>query len=491
VNYTIIFKLLSSILFILALAFLSCLGVAIYYHGDGSETGAIAGFTYSILSALLLGLLFLVWGRKNNKTFFRKEALAVIGLGWILSSIVGALPYWLVLPHCSFADAVFEASSGLTTTGASVFSDFEGYPKSLLFWRSLSQWIGGMGVVVFFVAILGFLGAGGKILYSNESSGTVADLDSARVQTGVIRIWTLYLILSAACTLAYMVAGMNFFDAINHMFTTLSTGGFSTRAASIGAYNSAAIEWICILFMILGGTSFLWMIHIQNKSWHVVKKNSEVLIYFLIILASSLVVTGSLIFHHNYSDLHDAIRSSLFHVVSIMTTTGFGTRDFEEWNVLTHVIFLGLMIVGGCSGSTAGGVKVARIVVGLKMALRVIHRSFSSRVIRPVKMNGQALTDAAREGTMAYLLLVGLIIFFSIPVLVFFEQNISFEGAFSGVLACFFNIGPGIGEVGPTDNYGFFHDYSKYFLSILMIMGRLELFAVLALFLPSFWKRFS
>jgi len=491
VNYSIIFKLLSSILFIMALAFLSCLGVAFYFQGQGSEQGAILGFTYSILLTLLPGFLLLRWGQKSTKTFFRKEALAVIGLGWILSSVVGALPYWLILPDCSIASAVFESASGLTTTGASVFTDFESFPRSLLFWRSLSQWIGGMGVVVFFVAILGFLGAGGKILYSNESSGTAADLDSARVQTGVIRIWTLYLVLSASCTVAYMLAGMGLFDAVNHMFTTLSTGGFSTRAASIAAFDSAAVEWVCILFMILGGTSFLWMVHIQNKSWQIVRKNSEVLIYFCIILCSTFIVTGSLIFHHNYSDMHDAIRSSLFHVVSIMTTTGFGTRDFEEWNILTHVIFLGLMVVGGCSGSTAGGVKVARIAIGLKSALRVVHRSFSSRVIRPVKMNGQALTDSARESATAFLLLVGLIIFFSMPVLVFFEQNISFEGAFSAILACFFNIGPGIGEVGPTDSYGFFHEYSKFFLSILMIMGRLELFAVLVLFLPSFWKRFS
>ncbi len=490
-NYSIILRLLSAILFIMGIAFTLCVGVGIHYNGSGAETQSIIGFAYSVGASLILGAILFFAGHQKDKTFFRKEGLAVIGLGWIAASIVGALPYYLILEGCSISDAIFESTSGLTTTGASVFSDFETFPRSLIFWRSLSQWIGGMGVVVFFVAILGFLGAGGKILYSNEASGMTAELDSGRIQTGVKRIWILYLALSGSCILLYYLGGMSLFDAVNHMFTTLSTGGFSTLSESFGGFESPFLEWVAILFMALGGTSFLWILMLLNKNWFQAKKNSEVRAYFILIIGASAILTFVLLYWHKYESVHDAIRTSMFQVISISTTTGFATRDFEEWHMLSHILLMGLMIVGGCSGSTAGGVKVARILVGIKSVLRIVSKSYSSRVVRPIYMNGRALDHQSREAVVTFLLLVCIVIVFSMPILGVLEPGMSFEGNVSTVLACFFNIGPGFSEVGATDNFGFFHHHTKFFLSILMIMGRLELFAVLALFSPAFWRRFS
>ena len=489
-NYSIIFRLLSAIQFILGLAFSLCIGMAYIYRHAGNETNAVAGFAYCTGAALLLGGLFLYLGRDKDNTFFKKEATAVIGLGWISAILVGALPYWIILDTCSLADAVFESTSGLTTTGATVLENLESHPHSLLFWRSLSQWIGGMGVVVFFVAILGFLGAGGKILFTQESSATAAELDFARIQTGVTRLLLLYLGLSSLCATVYLLGGMNLFEALNHTFTTIATGGFSTSSSSIAGFGSPLLEWSAILFMALGGTSFLWMLLVFKKNWHSVRLNSEVKAYYAILILAAGLVTYVLINHEGYASWHEAIRSSLFQVTSIMTTTGYSTRDFGSWNLIAQVLLLGLMVVGGCSGSTACGLKVGRILVGIKSALRMVGRSYSNRVIRPIHMNGKVLNNESRERVVTYIVLNGWLLLFCMPILALLEPAISFEGCFSAVVACIFNIGPAFGEFGPMENYGFLRDFSKYFLSVLMIMGRLELFAILALFIPSFWRRF-
>lgn len=489
-NFSIIFRLLSAIQFSLCLAFLVCIGTDLIFR-DSTDNSTLWGFAYSLIVALSTGSLLLFLGRKKETTFFKKEALAVIGLGWISASLVGALPYLFILENCSYPDALFEAASGLSTTGASIFSEFEHFPKSLLFWRSLSQWIGGMGVVVFFIAILSFLGAGGKILYSNEASASAADLDSPRIQSGVIRIGVLYLTLSLLCMIAFKLGGMGTFDAINHAFTTLSTGGFSTLEASFAGFQSPLLEWIAIVFMMAGGTSFLWILFLAKRSWRNVRSNSEVLSFFGIILLATTLTTLVIVYLDGYSNWNDAIRTSLFQVVSVMTTTGFATADFAEWHLLAQVMLMALMAIGGCSGSTAGGLKVTRIQVGLKAARRMIANSFSKRVVRPITMNGRVLNKDSREEVVTYLLLSAWVIFFSVPLLAILEPELSYEGSYSAILACFFNIGPGMAEFGPSHNFGFLHDSSKYLLSFLMIMGRLELYAILALFLPSFWKRFS
>ena len=475
----------------LVIAFLLSIGAGFWFGELEQETAALNGWIGSVGCAMVLACLFLFLGRKAQQKMFRKEALCVIGLGWILASLIGAIPYILILPDCSIATAVFESTSGLTTTGASAFEKFENLPKSLLFWRCLSQWIGGLGVVVFFVAILSFLGAGAKILFSNESSGHSTQIETGRIQDGVFKILLLYLGLSGLCLIAFKACGMNVYDAICHMFATVSTGGFSTYEASIAAFNSPLIEWVTILFMALGGTSFFVMLKVLRGNWRAFTQNTEVIAYFLTILIASLIMSELVALHNQDNQWHDAIRAATFQVVSIITTTGFGTANFEDWQPASKLIILCLMFLGGCSGSTAGGSKIIRFVVVIKMIAVNIERSFRSRVVRHIHINGKSIDRTDLDNTITYMLLLGIITFFSLPAIALLQGDLSIESTLGAMLGTLYNVGPGLGAVGPAHNYAFLHDSTKYFLSLLMIMGRLELYAILVLFAPSLWRRFS
>jgi trk system potassium uptake protein len=487
-NYPIIFKLLGIILVALGIAFCLSLGVGLLCASDSNEKHALLGFGISIVIAWGLAFVFFLLGRKGDNKILRKEALCVIGLGWILAILIGALPYLIVLDDCRISDAVFESASGLTTTGASVFSHLESFPKSLLFWRAMSQWIGGLGVVVFFVAIFSFLGVGAKNLFSAESSARPTDITSSRMQSGIIQILLYYLALSGICALSFHWAGMSWFDAFCHMYTTISTGGFSTHNASIAYFQNPLIEWLVIVFMVLGATSFLVILPIFQGKLDTIRKSTETAVFYVILICSSLVVAFYSL--NDISDLNNALRTSTFHVVSIMTTSGFTTVDYDTWASFTHIIFLALMIIGGCSGSTAGGIKVIRFVVALKMSMFNIEKSFRTHVVRPVKINGRNLSYSVTEGVINYIIIIVLISYLSLILISLFEPDLSFKGTFSAAIACLHNVGPGFQEVGPTKIYQPFHDITKYFLALLMVMGRLELYAILVLFCPSLWKRF-
>ena len=495
-NYRILARLLGIVTGALGVALCVCLCVALYYHhfeADAREAAAIPGFCRSAAIAFLLTLMFELLGRRASRRIFGKEALAIIGLSWILATVVGALPYVLIAKNAGFADGVFEAASGFTTTGASIFWDVESLPRSLLFWRALTQWIGGLGVIVFFVAILSFLGAGAKILFSNESSASSTDLDSERVQTGVSKIVRLYLLFSLMFTLAYVAAGMSWFDAICHMGAALSTGGFSTHNASIGYFSSPLIEWLTILFMLIGGMNFILLLKIRyGASGKLVWGNSEFKAYLAIVLFSTLICA---IFNHFGTREHPEtlmtdFRDGAFAVVSVMTTTGFATKNFDLWMPVLHTLLLMLMVVGGCTGSTAGGVKVVRVVTSLRYARLMLERSFRSNVVRSLRINGKPLPAEECEESNGFLIVTALVIVAGLMLMSFFEPRVSFEGTFSSVLACLFNVGPGFAEVGPMRCYADMHIATKYLLALLMILGRVELFAILALFSPSLWKKF-
>lgn len=490
-NFPLVSRLIGVALTILALAFAVCLGVAYLMDDPQSLDLTTRAFFASIGISLFGAALFFWVGRSHTKKFFRKEALCTIGLSWLLASLVGAIPYLIVTPEVGVAGAIFESASGLTTTGASVLSDLESLPASLLFWRSLSQWVGGMGVVVFFVAVLGFIGVGAKMLYANEASGVVSEFEESRIQSTVARLIIIYFGLSTACALAFWLAGMTPFEAINHAFTTLSTGGFSTRSASLAAYESATIEWIAVIFMILGGVSFMLIVRFAIGRFRYARRNTEFIAYFLILFLATVLIALTLLIDGTESNLHEAFRDSAFQVASIMTTTGFATEDFATWSALPQMTLLLLMVIGGCSGSTAGGLKVFRLVIAFRLSLLSIERSFRARIVRRIQMNGNTLTPQTLTDTANYLVLAAFVLLGSILAISIFEPQLEVDTNLSAIFACFFNIGPGLSEVGPTQNFAFFHPYSKYFLSLLMIMGRLELYAILALFAPSLWKRFS
>jgi trk system potassium uptake protein TrkH len=490
-NYPILFKLQSIILGAMAVAFAICFGLALLLDQQGTSNIAVIGFSVSFLVAACLSLGCFILGKTGDNTLFRKEALATIGCGWIVASLTGALPYFLILPDISFTEAFFESASGLTTTGASILSDLESLPRSLHFWRALSQWMGGLGVVVFFVAVLSFLGAGAKVLFSRESSAQAADLNTSRVQSGVFRLVQLYLGLSVVCTIVYWICGLSWFESIVHMFTTLSTGGFSTRSGSIADFNNPALEWSVTFFMALGGTSFLLIIDALGRKWKSITTSTELKAYYLLLTGFTVAITVFLLIDPDAGfDSPTAVRTAAFQVVSIMTTTGFATADFDVWLPVTHILLLAAMFIGGSSGSTAGGTKVIRFIVALKVSAQQVEKAYRSRVIRPLKVNGKSLSLGEQETIMVYIVILTLIIFSGTLLISFLEPAMSFEGTVSSMAACIFNIGPGFAEIGPTRNFAGLHAYTQVFLSMLMIMGRLELFALLVLFSPSLWKRF-
>ncbi len=490
-NYAILFKLQSVILGAMAAAFALSLGVAGLLDEGPAAGVAMRGFGVSLLVAAVLSLGCWLAGRRGDNTLFRKEALATIGVGWLVASLMGALPYLLILPDLTVAGAIFESASGLTTTGASVLDNLEALPRGLHFWRSLSQWMGGLGVVVFFVAVLSFLGAGAKILFSHESSAQAADLNTERVQQGVWGLVRIYLGLSVLCTAVYWLCGLSGFEAVTHMFTTLSTGGFSTRSGSIADFANPALEWAAIGFMALGGTSFPVMLEVLRRRTKALRTSTEIKAYCLLLVVATAAIAGFLLADPGRGlPFGQALRTAAFQVVSILTTTGYTTADYDRWLPVTHVLLLLLMLIGGCSGSTAGGAKVIRFVIALKVSLQQIERAYRARVVRPLRANGRGVSPAEQETVLVYLVLVSLVVLAATLVVAFLEPKMSFAGTVSSMAACLFNIGPGLAEVGPAHNYAGLHGLTQLFLSLLMVLGRLELFALLVLFSPSLWKRF-
>lgn len=477
------------VLLALSGAFLLCIGVGMIM-GETLGDQSLKAFEITIAIAVGLAVICHMLGRRGEARLFRREALCAIGLSWILCTIVGAIPYALT-EHCDLSDAIFESASGLTTTGATAFNNFHEFPASLLFWRSLSQWVGGLGVVVFFVAILSSLGAGAKILFSNESSGASSDFDQGRIQKGAFDLMLFYLGLSAACAVAYQLSGMNWFQAINHAMTTVATGGFSTEPMSIEQFQSPTIEWISIVFMALSATTFIFTIRLIRGRTHILKQNQEVYWFYTILAVSTGLLVLYLVELTGELPDHNTVRTAAFQVVSIMTTTGYSTANFDEWLPPAKMLLIILMFIGGCSGSTGGGVKVVRIVIALRAAVRSVTHAFRPNVTIPMRMGGQNLSESTIHNVILFLCLMAALQIFSMLFISALEPNLSFLGVFSSVQATLFNIGPGFEAVGPTQNFHFLRPTTKIFFSLLMILGRLELYAVMVLFVPSVWRRFS
>ncbi len=489
-NTTLIHRLLCMVLLALAGAFALSLGVGLLL-GERWSDPAPPAFAGSIATTLALAGLFHLLGRRGETRLFRREALCAIGLSWIFATVVGALPYYLAIEDCPVASAVFESASGFTTTGATAFPEFHRFPGSLLFWRSLSQWMGGLGVVVFFVALLSSLGAGAKILFSHESSGASTDFEQGRIQRGAFVLLVYYLGLTTACLLAYRLGGMTWFQAVNHAMTTTATGGFGTEAGSFEAFNSPALEWTATVFMALSATTFVTVIRLLRRRSTRLRDDHEVLWFYAILVASTLLLALYLVDSSGRLPDHDSIRAAAFQAVSIMTTTGFSSVDFDTWLAPAKTLLLILMFIGGCSGSTGGGVKVVRVVIALRATVRSVIHAFRPQLTVPLRVGARALGERAIQSTSLFLLLMVAVMAVSMLVVSASEPELSFLGVVSAVQASLFNIGPGFDAVGPARDFAFLRDSTKLYLSLLMIMGRLEIYAVFVLFIPSAWKRFS
>lgn len=538
-------RLVSRLLGLLSLLIASCMVLSLPWswpHFGQTrflETQSLRGMLLAITVSGAVGGGLIALGRRSSGSVLRKEALAVVGLGWLLCGFLGSLPFLLTptyrLPGVamSLPDAMFESISGFTTTGASVLTQLEvppgidhceqaavrgeiAYvPRSVLFWRSLTHWLGGMGIIVLFVAILGQLGAGGKALMRREVPGPIADSLRPRVRETAMIMWTIYLLLSAALTLLLWLQGLDIFESLCHTFGTLATGGFSTRNASVGAFNSPAIEFTLILFMLAAGTNFnLYYVLLRQppgpgrtgiiSRLTAVASDPEFRVYLAIITLSTLVLTGVLWQAGGYGTLATGFRHACFNVTAVITTTGFGTEDFTVWPWFSQAWLLLLMFVGGCSGSTGGGIKVIRCIVLMKVLLLEGERAFRPNLIRPLRIAGQRVADAVGRDVLVYFCLISVIFATSWLALVALESSSARSSAqwtgsgaastsilsdcAGAVTATLNNIGPGLGVCGPHGNYTHFSDAGKLLLSLLMLLGRLELFAVIVLFIPGFWK---
>lgn len=503
------------------------------------EFRALKGMLLAIGVSTLFGVGLIACGRNSSGSVLRKEALAVVGLGWLLCGFLGSLPYLLTptyrLPGVpmSLADAMFESISGFSTTGASVLTQLEvppgvadcelaaknrniAYvPRSVLFWRSLTHWLGGMGIIVLFVAILGQLGVGGKALMRREVPGPIADTLRPRVRETAMIMWTIYLALSGLLVLILLCQGMSLFESFCHTFGTLATGGFSTRNGSVGAFGSNTIEFTLTIFMLAAGINFnLYYVFLKQppgpdrtgplQRLMLITRDPEFRVYLSIIVVSAMGVSLVLLNSGTYDTLATASRHAWFNVVAVITTTGFGTQDFAAWPWFGQAWLLVLMFVGACSGSTGGGIKVIRCIVLFKVLLLETERAFRPNLIRPVRLSGQRVDDSVGKDVLIYICLITAIFAGSWMALVGLESfsprsleqwNHSDRGAGSiltdcagAVTATLNNIGPGLGVCGPHGNYTHFSDPGKILLTLLMLLGRLELFAVMVLFVPGFWR---
>ncbi len=442
----------------------------------------------------LLGLILILSGGKLSNRIPRREGILIVGLGWVFSAVLGSIPFVIGEPNLSPAAALFESVSGFTTTGATVISDLTEWPRAILLWRSVMQWLGGLGILVLFVALLSGSG-GAKFLFRNESSFQSEQASTARIHDTALNFLIVYVALTAVCLLGLKGLGLGWFDAVAHSFTTVATGGFSPHNESIAYFSNFAngllIEiWIAI-FMFLGSTSFLVYVVIKSGRWKELRRLEEVRWYFLLVVMGILAAWAVGTMGGGMGAL-EALRGAVFTIVSIASTTGYVTANYEQWPVATYFIILALMLVGGCAGSTSGGLKVSRLILLIRAAWQEVVKAFRPNQIMAMRVNGNQIDDVARAQTVLFIAIFALMSLGSMVVVAVIEtsQGIDFATTVSAVLATFGNIGPGYGDVGPTDNYGQFQPSTQLFLSLLMIMGRLELYAILVFFVPAVWKKY-
>lgn len=459
-----------------------CLPVSLYYKEE--EWKAI--LLSAVITALVGFILRFTTRNLPSKELKKRDGYIVVTSGWIVMSIFGALPFILSGSIPNFTNAFFETISGYTTTGASILNDIESVPKGILFWRSFTQWIGGMGIIVLAVAILPFLGIGGMQLFVAEAPGITPDKLQPRIQDTAKRLWFIYVGLTLLEAILLYFGGMGIFDAVNHSLTTMATGGFSTKNASAAYYDTPFIQYVLIVFMFLAGTSFTLTYYALKRNFKKITKNEEFIVYTLFTLAITIIVTITVMVVSD-NGLEKSFRDSLFQVVSLITTTGFVSADYTAWAPFLSVLFFILLLVGGSAGSTAGGVKVIRHVVLFKNSFLELKRQLHPSAVLPVRISGKAIDQGVVSNVLAFIMIYILI--FILGVILLSTMNIDFTTAFGAVATSLGNVGPGIGDVGPLDNFYNIPTAGKWLLSFLMLLGRLELFTVLMILTPHFWKK--
>ena len=423
--------------------------------------------------------------RRETHRIGIREGFAIVGFGWIMASLLGALPYTFsgILPN--YVDAVFETVSGLTTTGASVISDLEIVPRGILLWRSLTHWLGGMGIIVLFIAFLPEIGAGAIHMFRAEVPGPTADRVVPRLRDTAVALWGIYTVLTVAQILMLLLAGMSFFESVNHTFATMATGGFSTKNNSVLYFDNLAIELIIVLFMTIAGGNFGLYFLVWKKGIRVLFHDLEFKAYLAIMGLSTLVMAANLVLAAG-QPAGQALRDSLFAASSIMTTTGFVTADFDRWPAFSKFVLLLLMFVGGCAGSTAGAIKVVRLLLLGKQSWTELKRELHPKMVFTVKIDGKPVAQSILQVTGQFFFVY--ISTFVLSVLLVTAAGMEAWDGIGAVAATLGNVGPGFGAVGPTTTYSLQSDFIKIVLSACMLLGRLELFTLLIFLRPEFWR---
>jgi len=484
VNIGAVSNVIGVLLGVLGCFMLTALPFSLYYNSG--DTGAIL---MGAFTTILFGVLIWLFSRRFDKKVGKREGYLIVAMGWLSISVFSMLPYWISGTLPDVTNALFESISGLTTTGASVINDIEAAPKGILFWRSLTQWIGGMGIIVLTVAIFPLLGIGGVELFVAEAPGPTSGKIHPRIKETAKRLWFIYVGLTISLTVILTLEGMSFYEAINHGLTTMATGGFSTKNASIAYFNTPIIQYTICLFMFLAGVNYTVIYYGLNRDFKKVWRSDEFKTYLFLVLGLALLVT-TVVYLVSDIALEQAFRDSIFQIISIITTTGFVSADYTSWTPALTLLFFILLFVGGCAGSTSGGIKIIRHLVFFKNSLLEFRRLLHPKAVIRIKIDQRLVAGRILTHILVFLMIYLIIFVLGSVVMTIiladFEQPIITSiGAVATALG---NVGPAIGELGPLDNFADIPATGKWFLVFLMLLGRLELFTILILFTPYFWR---
>lgn len=476
-----IFRVLGYLLLIEASMMVLCSGFSIYYKEDDLWAFlSTAGVTTAI------GFILLYFGKGAERQLTRRDGYLIVSLAWVVFSIFGMFPFYIsgYIPHIT--DAFFEAMSGVSSTGASILDDIEALPHGLLFWRSLTQWIGGLGIILFTIAVLPIFGINGVQVFAAEATGPMHEKVHPRIGVTARWAWTLYAGLTIIAVLLLSLGDMNWFDSLCHALTATGTGGFSTKQDSIAYFNSPYIEYVLSAFMFISGINFTLLLLFVTGRFKKVLLDAELKFYSLCVITATLFI-AFVLYQNTTMNIETAFRTSLFQVISIQTSTGFATSDYMTWPAVAWGIMPILMLIGACAGSTSGGIKCIRMVILLRSTKTEFKRLLHPNAVLPIRINKQVVSPTLRTTVMAFTVLFILISFISLLILL--ALDLPFMEAFGIVVSSMGNTGPGLGLFGPAYSWSALPDLAKWLSSLLMLLGRLELFTVLLIFTPDFWKR--
>lgn len=481
INFKTVIRIIGILLLLETIMLLVCAGVSLYYREED-----LAAFCISAGITAGIGLLLALLGKNGKHQLTRRDGYVLVSFTWMAFSILGMFPFYISGCIPSITNAFFETMSGFSSTGATILDDIEALPHGLLFWRSMMQWIGGVGIIMFTIAILPIFGVNGLQVFAAEASGPTHDKVHPRIGVTAKWIWSIYAGLTCLLTILLMAGGMDWFDSVCHAFTTISTGGFSTKQASIAYYNSPYIEYVLSVFMFVSGINFMLLLLFFTRKFKKAIHDVELKWYFWSVVFFTVVI-AVILYHTQPMGPEEAFRQSLFQVVSLHTSTGFATNDYMLWPAVTWGLLTIVMLMGACAGSTTGGLKCIRMVILAKIARNEFKHILHPNAVLPVRLNKQVVPPTIQATVLAFCFIYAVISIIS--VLIMMSLGIDFLESVGCVISSIGNMGPGLGETGPAFSWNALPDPAKWLLSFLMLLGRLELFTVLLLFTPEFWRK--